>query len=258
MMGKDTAIEWATHTWNPWLGCHKVSAGCANCYAERLANQFGWKFTEIHRTKDAAFYLPRRLKDGLVFTCSLSDFFLPEADEWRPRVWEIIASTPRLTYLILTKRPELIRDRLPSDWGEGYENVWLGTSVENQKLADKRIPILIDVPAVLRFLSCEPLLGEINLVTPGYILSAGSFLYGDRPPIGWVIAGGESDPVSPRPTELDWLRSLRDQCNQTGVPFFMKQLGGRSKVNGSWGGRVLDGAIHSETPPVRVAGTLGL
>jgi protein gp37 len=166
---------------------------------------------------------PRR-----IFTCSWSDWFIAEADGWRADAWDVIRQTPQHTYMILTKRPERILAHLPTDWGDGWPNVWLGVSVENQLLAEKRIPLLQQVPAVVRFLSCEPLLGP---------------LHPDLTGIHWLIAGGESGPNF-RPMHPDWALSLRDQCQREGVPFWFKQQAGpRSEMN-----PVLDGREWRELP----------
>ena len=151
----------------------------------------------------------------MVFTCSWSDWFHPEADSWRNEAWEIISASPHLTFQILTKRPELIESRLPVDWdSNGYPNVWLGVSVENWRFL-WRVGALSQVPARMRFISAEPLLGGLDLET--YLAT------GD---VGWVIAGGESGGRPnhpPRPMRMDWVQSLRDQCVEAGVPFFFKQ-----------------------------------
>ncbi len=175
----------------------------------------------------------------MVFTCSMSDFFHEAADGWREEAWDVVRRTPRHTYQILTKRPERVPENLPEDWGDGWPNVWLGTSVESQTY-EYRIAQLAEVPAKLRFLSCEPLLGPLCLdFDPGYFWFAS---------IGWVIVGGESDPSSPRAIKADWARSIRDFCQAWETPFFFKQWGGRSKVDGVWGGRVLDGRTWDEIP----------
>ena len=217
-MGEHTKIEWAHASWNPWRGCKKVSAGCKNCYAERDSIRFGQNFSNVVRSK-TTFRDPLKwqksetLKHGSrIFTCSISDFFIEEADLWREEAWQIIKQTP-YTYLILTKRPERIPEHLPEDWDNGYNNVWLGTSAENQEYADERIPVLLRVPAKLHFISAEPLLGHINLRFP------------DNPNPNqdvWVICGGESG-SNAREMKLEWARSLRDQCKSVNVPFFMKQ-----------------------------------
>jgi protein gp37 len=145
----------------------------------------------------------------LVFTCSLSDFFIAEADPWRPEVWDIIRATPHLTYQILTKRPERFAACLPSDWGTGYPNVWLGVSVENRRWLS-RLDVLAQIPARVRFASIEPLLGPLGDLTP--LL----------PVLDWAIVGGESGPHR-RPMALDWLTAVVHQCQEAGVPVWVKQ-----------------------------------
>lgn len=165
-MGATTAISWTTHSWNPWQGCEAVSDGCTNCYAKTQAERWGRDFADVHRSAPATFRAPLSKKwsePAFVFTCSISDFFHNDADAWRPEAWEIIKATPWLTYQILTKRHGRIASHLPPDWGEGYPNVWLGVSAENQEWADRRIPVLLKVPARKRFVSAEPLLGPIDL-----------------------------------------------------------------------------------------------
>ena len=129
-MGENSGIAWTNHTWNPWQGCHKVSAGCENCYMEREKLRYGQDPHVVKRSARQTFNLPLRLDSGRVFTCSWSDFFIAEADEWRPEAWEIIRRTPHLIYQILTKRPERIAQCLPPDWGDGWKNVWGGVTVE--------------------------------------------------------------------------------------------------------------------------------
>ncbi len=242
-MGYRTRIEWADSSWNPWLGCTKVSPGCRNCYAERIEERYGRDFSVVRRVAPRTFAGPLRWKEPrMIFTCSMSDFFHEDADPWRPEAWEIIRKTPWHTYQILTKRPERIDVCLPQDWDQGWPHVWLGTSVESQTY-DYRIAQLAEVPAKVRFLSCEPLLGPLNLdFDPGYFWFSS---------IGWVIVGGESDPTAPRPMEPSWVRSIRDFCQAWETPFFFKQWGGRSKVDGVWGGRVLDGRIWDGMPPAK-------
>lgn len=254
-MGERTAIEWTDATWNPWRGCTKVSPGCASCYMFRDQVRYGRDPAVVVRAAPATFNAPlrwQRVLDhsgerGLVFTCSWSDWFHEAADPWRAEAWSIIRRTPHLTYQILTKRPERIAEHLPADWGlTGYPNVWLGVSVENQHWADRRIPILIGIPARLRFLSCEPLLKPLELrhwfafaadcFCPDSYIENGIAIescprHNAEPSaaISWVICGGESGGRPghpPRPMALDWVRSLRDQCVESNVPFFLKQLGG--------------------------------
>jgi protein gp37 len=175
-----------------------------------------------------------------IFTCSWSDFFITEADAWRAEAWKIIRQTPEFTYLILTKRPDRIARCLPADWGTGYPNVWLGTSAENQKYADQRIPELLKVPAVKRFVSLEPLLGPIlldNGETSWLTCTGEDYSENDNyccdlfaecgrhfHGIDWVIVGGESGNVA-RPMEKQWALDIREQCEHAGVDFFFKQWG---------------------------------
>jgi protein gp37 len=247
-MGENSKIEWTDHTMNFWVGCTKVSAACDHCYAEAWAKRTGqsdlWRGAR-KRTTDANWRKPIRwnqvaIADGArprVFTNSLADFFDNQIDEsWRIDAWDVIRRTPVLTWLILTKRPQNIAKMLPPNWGDGWPNVWLGTTVENQEEADRRIPHLLAAPAKVRFLSCEPLLGEIDLTRVRHQLSGCPFMVSNalyaadslnkgRPQtrIDWVIAGGESGPGA-RPMHPDWARSLRDQCAAAGVPFFFKQM----------------------------------
>ena len=233
-MGDTTGIEWTNKTWNPWHGCTKVSPGCAHCYMFRDKARYGQDPQLVKRSAPSTFRSPLRWKEpALVFTCSWSDFFHEAADDWRADAWEIIRKTPHLTYQVLTKRPERIAAHLPKDWGEGYPNVWLGTSVENARWTH-RIQQLADVPARLRFLSCEPLLGHVSI--------AEALL----PSIHWVIAGGESGPKA-RPMDLDAARWLRDLCHYAGIPFFLKQLGGWPNAR-AHDEAVLDGQRHTAIP----------
>jgi protein gp37 len=250
-MAKNTGIGWTDHTFNIRIGCTRVSEGCVNCYAEDLDrkrfSQFGgahwgprakrhiladstWK-NPVKWDKDAA-------KEGTrkrVFCCSLADAFENVDDGQLERLWALIRVTPNLDWQLLTKRPENIARMLPADWGDGWPNVWLGATVENQRRADERIPILRRIPAVVRFLSCEPLLELINLDIAG---------------IDWVIVGAESGPRDRvRPMELDWVRSLRDQRLAAGIAFFFKQdVDGGKKVPLP----VLDGKHWAEYPTPRL------
>lgn len=228
-MAKDSKIEWTHHTFNPWWGCAKVSPACKNCYAETWAKRVGNKvwgknaerrfFTDKHwneplkwNREAAAAGVRRR-----VFCASMADVFERRADlkEWRERLWNLIEATPSLDWLLLTKRPQNIQKMAP--WGEFWpENVWVGTTVENQKYADERLPHLLSVPAKVRFLSCEPLLGKLDLTS--YIKSSTFH------PIDWVIAGGESGAHS-RPMNPAWVRDLKDQCLSNDIAFHFKQWG---------------------------------
>lgn len=262
-VSEKSAIAWTDATWNPFYGCHKVSPGCAHCYMDRWADRAGQDADLVKRAAPTTFNAPLRWRGPrLVFTCSLSDFFIAEADPWRPEVWDIIRRTPHLTYQILTKRPERIADHLPADWGEGWSNVWLGVSVESDRWRS-RINELFAVPAALYFVSAEPLLGLVDL--SGY-LAGGEYCAncGDGSPFGicceepirveaprldWVIAGGESGPGC-RPMHLEWVRSLRNQCQRNDVSFFLKQLGGWPDQR-THERAVLDGHTWTEMPTMR-------
>lgn len=253
-MAQTTKIEWTEATWNPWHGCRKVSAGCKNCYMFREKKQYGQDPNVVVRSK-TKFYDPLKWKEPRrIFTCSWSDFFIEEADAWRDEAFAIMALTPQHTYQVLTKRPDRMMEYLRGPqtprniyaevhYGdhplleprshELYErlqnwplpNVWLGVSVEDQKTADERIPLLLQTPAALRWLSIEPLLGPIEFSNVSRRSDAVSQL-GKKALTGidWVVVGGESGPEA-RPTHPDWARSLRDQCTAAGVPFFFKQWG---------------------------------
>ncbi len=246
-MVENSKIEWTDHTFSPWTGCTKVSAACDACYAESWAKRSGivqWGNHPRRRTSETYWRQPlkwnREAKQSgvrrKVFCASLSDVFDNQANpDWRADLWALIAETPHLDWQLLTKRPQNIAKMLPSAYVEqlvGHDlppwpwpNVWLGTTVENQEEADRRIPVLLDMPAVVRFLSCEPLLERIDLrhVAPtdtGYINALSS---STGPNIDLVIAGGESGPKRRR-IDPDWMRDLRDQCRAARVAFFAKQL----------------------------------
>lgn len=215
-MASASAIEWTDATWNPWMGCEKVSPGCAHCYMYREQRQYGHDPDALRRSK-TKFQEPLRWSDPrLVFTCSWSDWFHPGADQWRGEAWEVVRTTPHLTYQILTKRPELIADRLPRDWGDGYENVWIGVSIENSRFT-WRAQVLRELPAAVRFISAEPLLGSL-------FSDSGRRRPLDLNGIDWLIVGGESGPGA-RPMDLAWARELAAACSASNTAFFMKQLG---------------------------------
>lgn len=220
-MGDKTGIEFADKTWNPWQGCHKVSPGCDNCYMYREKIRYGQEPDVVVRSKPPTFNAPLKWTEPeIVFTASWSDWFIREADDWRAEAWDIIRRTPHLFYLVFTKRPQNIPDRLPPDWGSGYPNVMLVVTTENQEEADRRIPKILRIPAAYRGISAEPLLGPLFL-SNNWIDGPRYFETGV---LHWVVAGGESGPGA-RPCHPDWVRSLRDQCVGAGVPFFFKQWG---------------------------------
>jgi protein gp37 len=217
-------IQWCDYTHNFWNGCNKVSEGCKFCYEHRIEWQRGNDPNVVHRASDSNFYSPLRVKDsGLVFTCSMSDFFIEQADAWRADAWSVIKQTPHFTYQILTKRPERILECLPADWGTGYKNVWLGVSIESQKRF-YRAETLAKIPAVLRFISAEPLLEEVDLLVRD---SEGNRAIDA---FKWVILGGESGyehgPYRYRPCKLSWMKRMADDLKeQTEAKVFVKQLG---------------------------------
>lgn len=230
-MGQDSKIEWTHHTFNPWWGCLKVSPACKHCYAETWAQRLGlelWGGAKSERR----FFSDAHWKDPLkwnaqaqragerrrVFCASMADVFEDRADlePWRERLWPIIEQTPYLDWLMLTKRPENVAHSVP--WKRKWPgNVWLGTTVETQEYAIERIPLIADLPAAVRFISCEPLLGPLKLKR--WLRPADK-----RRGINWVIAGGESGHHS-RPMNPLWVEALRDQCMESDVPFHFKQWG---------------------------------
>ncbi len=226
-MGQTSAIEWTEATWNPWHGCHKVSPGCAHCYMYRDKRRYGQDPAIVVRSK-TCFDAPQKWKEPkMIFTCSWSDFFVAEADEWRNEAWEVIRRTPQHTYQVLTKRPERIHGHLPNGWP--FPNVWLGVSVENP-LFYWRIGLLKQIPASVRFLSLEPLLSSMaSLPLEG---------------VSWVVVGGESGPGC-RPMKADWVREIHRQCRKAKVAFFFKQWGGPRKHAT---GRLLDGKVWDAMP----------
>ncbi len=239
-MGDRTGIAWTDATWNPWMGCRKVSQGCAHCYMYREQSRWGRNPLEVVRASPRTFRAPltwsplRWREPRRVFTCSWSDFFIEEADAWRPDAWDIIRRTPHLTYQVLTKRPERAAEHLPADWGtSGYPNVWLGVSVESERFVE-RLECLSKVPCQVHFVSAEPLLGSLRL---GTLRGLG---------VDWVIVGGESGPGA-RPMDLNWAREIRDLCQEEQVPFFLKQLGGFPDSRSHEQAR-LDGRTWTEMP----------
>lgn len=261
-MGKNSKIEWTDHTWNPWYGCHKVSQGCKNCYMYRDMARTPFNPNVVTRAKPATFNKPLSWKEpAMVFTCSWSDFWVEEADEWRAEALQIIAQTPHLTYQILTKRPERILDWLDNAcWPisgcpigiDGLpDNIWLGVSVENQEASHARIWHLCQVPAKIRFVSAEPLLGLLDLGFDAFVADDRGFPTEQKVSnyINWVITGGESGAQNKiRKAQIEWFRFIRNQCQEAGIAYFHKQNGGSSKINGAWGGRELDGKTWDELP----------
>jgi protein gp37 len=270
-MGDVSIIEWTDSTWNPWRGCDKVSPGCAHCYMFRDQRRYGRDPSKVVRAADTTFYAPlrsgkwkRQREEAIaargfhfVFTCSWSDWFHEDADEWRDEAWQVIRDTPDSIYQVLTKRPERMGVCLPPDWGEGYPNVWLGVTIENRRFVD-RADLLRAVPAAMRFISAEPLLGpliydempiplmggpEDNDLIPEWSDGA------DHPEldltdIDWIITGGESG-SGHRRFDPAWAIDIRDAAAKTGTAFLHKQNGGPRPTSK---GRLLDGRTYDEFP----------
>lgn len=258
-MGERTAIEWTDATWNPVTGCTRVTAGCDHCYAATLAEKRLRKVylartpavdTPAHRADPFAVRLwPERLQEParwrerrMVFVNSMSDLFHADIpDAFVRRVFEVMLTADRHVYQVLTKRPSRARRFYQKNadlFPDGYmpAHIWIGTSVERADVL-YRVAHLHQVPARVRFLSCEPLLGPLPLALEG---------------IHWVIVGGESGRGF-RPMVLDWARDIRDQCLHVGVPYFFKQVGGYTPKAG---GRLLDGREWNEMPIPRIGRAL--
>jgi len=246
---KNSKIEWCHHTFNPWVGCTKVSPACDNCYAEGWANRYGkghlWN-GERARTSATNWKWPYKFEKEAresgkrirVFSGSLCDIFDNQVpQEWRNDLFRVIADTPHLDWLLLTKRIGNVQKFIK----EEIANVWIGATICNQEEANRDIPKLLKVPAAKHFLSMEPLLGAVDISrwlgpqcdngsvpssdgTCGVMCERCNGFGTGCPGIDWVIVGGESGPKA-RPMHPDWARSLRDQCKAAGVPFFFKQWG---------------------------------
>jgi protein gp37 len=256
-----TKIEWTEYSWNPVTGCTPASEGCQNCYAKRMATRLKGRYGYPEDEPFKVTLHPEKLKEPLkwkkprrVFVCSMGDLFHEQVpDEYIAKVWEVMNNASQHTFLVLTKRPQRMKDFLARlgwyihdrdgypmeavlDEGGKYtlKNVWLGVTAENQQRADERIPILLQIPAAVRFVSIEPMLGPV--VIP------------EEWP-DWVICGGETGPGA-RPIHPDWVRSLRDQCQVAGTPFFFKSWGewAEHKVGRKKAGRLLDGRTWDEIP----------
>ncbi len=208
--------------WNPWHGCHKKSAGCLNCYMFRRDALYEKDSNIITKTKDynlaikkhrdGTYYIP---SGEVVYTCMTSDFFLEEADNYRKEIYEMIKLRQDLTFVIITKRIERFYESLPSDWNNGYENVIICATCENQMMADERIPILLKLPIKIREIICEPLLEEITL---NKYLKSGL--------ITKVTCGGESGDNA-RVCNYDWILKIREECLKNNVKFYFKQTGAK-------------------------------
>jgi len=297
-----TLIEWTDASWNPIVGCTEVSPGCANCYAARLAasrlahvpaykglaviqpegslrgqRNIRWtgKVRWLRERRDE----PKRWKKARrIFVCDMGDLFHEDVkDEWIEHVMTVFMDCKRHTFQVLTKRPERMfawfskEWKIHGHWAKPLPNVWLGVSVENQAMADKRIPLLLQTPAAVRFISAEPLLGPVDFGEPIRQWCRDHQIE-ERTSLDWIIAGGESGPHA-RPMHPDWARQIRDWCQQRGVRFFFKQWGewsttygkdrprthlpcppltntftGMSKIGKKKAGRLLDGREWNEFP----------
>lgn len=275
-MGDRTAIPWTDATWNPIVGCSKTSPGCAHCYAETMGRRLRAmgrpEYQDAHDGQGwtgRTVFVPERLsqplrwrKPRMIFVCSMGDLFHESVPfEHVAAVWGVMAACPEHTFQVLTKRPERMAEFLARRVGGKWPlpNVWLGTTTEDQRRADERIPHLLRCPAAVYFVSGEPLLSSLTL--PADFLALG--------PQAWVIVGGESGPDA-RPMNPAWARGLRDQCRNAGVPYFFKQWGewapdpfcmhpDRIGHQFAWGeevahlgtraaGHLLDGVEHREVP----------
>ncbi len=213
-------------SWNPWHGCKKFSDGCLNCYVYRIDKRHEKDASRV--TKNSQFDLPvqkkrngeYRLSSGEpIYTCFSSDFLLEEADEWREEAFAFIKERQDCDFFFITKRIYRLMDVVPKDWGEGYRNVVIGVTTENQDMVDERIPIFLDAAVQRRFLILEPLLTEVDISR--YL----------GPWIEGVVAGGESGEEA-RPSCYSWFESLANQCEEKGVPFRFKQTGARFQKDG--------------------------
>lgn len=206
--------------WNLWHGCHKISPGCRYCYVYRGDAKREIDSSVVAKTKN--FDLPaRRKRNGdfkitpgtLVYTCFTSDFFIEDADSWRADAWQMIRRRNDLKFLMITKRIDRLLTALPDDWGDGYEHVTICCTVENQEMADYRLPIYKAVPVKHKTIICEPLLGPVDLQA----YDIGSW-------VEQVVAGGESGQEA-RPCRYEWITAVRDQCVEADVSFWFKQTG---------------------------------
>ena len=273
-MGKNSPIEWTNHTFNPWWGCVKVSAACKNCYAESWAKRVGQKvwgpkadrrfFSDRHWAEPRKWnqLASRDQTRARVFCASMADVFEDrrDLDAPRERLWSLIEETPNLDWLVLTKRPQLISKFVP--WQDRWpSNVWIGTTVEDQEAAEERLDYLTAIPASVRFISAEPLVGPVDL---------GRWIHN----LDWVITGGESGPKA-RPSSPSWFIDLMNQCMSTDTAFHFKQWGDWAPGQGinlaksrielaedgttmlrlgkKSAGRVLKGSTWDGLPKVRIA-----
>jgi len=256
---ENTKIGWTHHTLNFWWGCMKVSPGCQHCYAETLSKRIGrdiWgpaQTTERWRIKsswtDILLWDRKAGKSGirqLVFCQSMSDFFEdhPQLEPWRSEACQILESLKNLDVQMLTKRPENVLRMVPAHWLKSWpEHIWVGASAENQRYLDERMLELCQIPAMIKFLSCEPLMEGLDLsrwITPP--IDELGRLKAYVPDVNWVIVGGESGPKA-RPFDLRWAISIIKQCQRASTPVFMKQIGANP-----YAGENINGEKHFFAP----------
>ena len=207
--------------WNPWHGCIKCSDGCLNCYVYYIDRMRGKNAADVYKTKTGFRYPLSKDKNGkykiqsgeMISVCMTSDFFLKDADEWRDEAWKMMRFRSDVIFLLLTKRPERIRECLPADWGEGWDNIFLNVTCETQQRADERIPILLELPFKHKGLQCAPLLGPISI---GKYLDSGQ--------IKQVAVGGENY-GGKRPCDFDWVKALREECVSRDITFCFMETG---------------------------------
>ncbi len=247
-MAENSGIGWTKHTMNFWWGCNKVSRECRHCYIGPIMRRGGFEPFHGPMRTTACWSNPAKWNREArqagtrdrVFTCSMSDFFHEGADQWRAEAWAVIRACESLDWLVLTKRPELIPDRLPPDWGEGWPNVWLGVTCGcNDAESISRIPLLERIPAAVRFISAEPLLERVDFRP---------YLSG----VDWIITGCERAAKGERQVmEIDWVRDIDQQCREAGVRHFFKQA-----YEGEKGvpceTPLLDGRVVQEVPESRL------
>lgn len=207
--------------WNPWHGCIKCSEGCQHCYMYFLDRMRDRDGSEIYRTKSGFKYPLQKYRDGrykiqsgeLVRVCMTSDFFLEEADAWRDEAWDIMRMRPDVKFFLLTKRPQRVKDCLPKDWGDGWDNIFFNVTCENQRRADERIPILLELPFRHKGIMCAPYIGPVSIAK--YL--------GDGQ-IEQVICGGENYDGA-RPCDFEWVKSLREECVAHNITFCFIETG---------------------------------
>ena len=215
--------------WEPWTGCYKISDGCTYCYYYGLYSKY-YGCNKVTKTSDfykplEKVYMPRKkvekykMEGGKICnTCFTTDFFIPEADEWRAEAWSIIKRRPDLIFLFLTKRIDRFHVSLPEDWGSGYDNVRIGCTVENQEMADYRLPLYISYPIKHKWIVCSPLIREVTLMP---------YLHG----VENVRVSGESGRDA-RIIDYDWVLNIRNQCEQAGISFIFDRTGSHFRKDG--------------------------